>query len=119
MEGLFKEKQILAENLSNKIAEIERRSENSALIDEFKLKLKGFTELNNELNEQFIQLQQKFNAQKEIVIQKNTDINDLIGKIQHLEAEKKELIDILEENNEKIHLKQRENDLVKNQVRLM
>jgi hypothetical protein len=117
MEVLFKEKQILVENLNGKIAEMERRTENSALIDEFKTKLKGFTEMNNQLNDQFIQLQQRFNAQKEIVTQKNTEINELLGKLQSLEADKKDLIDILEENNKKINQKQRENDIVKNQVR--
>ncbi len=117
MEVLFKEKQILVENLNGKIAEMERRTENSALIDEFKTKLKGFTEMNNQLNDQFIQLQQRFNAQKEIVTQKNTEINELLGKLQSLEADKKDLIDIVEENNKKINQKQRENDIVKNQVR--
>jgi hypothetical protein len=116
MEVLYKEKQILVENLNNINAEMERRTDNSALIEEFKTKLKGFTEMNSQLNDQFIQLQQRFNAQKEIVTQKNTEISELIGKLQNLEAEKKELIDILEENNKKMNQKQRENDIVKNQV---
>jgi chromosome segregation ATPase len=116
LEVLFKEKQIFLENINNLNCEVERRAENSGLIEEFKTKLRGFTEMNSQLNEEFIQLQQRFNAQKEIVTQKNAEISELIGKLQSLEAEREELIEIVEENNKKINQKHKEHEYVKNQV---